>query len=258
MPQWEDSAAAFRLDGKVAVITGGSRGLGAAIAAGFAIAGADVVVASRKFDNCAATAKHIATTSGRRALPVACHVGRWDDAEVLVDTVYREFGRCDVLVNNAGMSPQYPDLTQVTEELYDKVHAVNARGPFRLSALFGSRMAHGDGGSIINIGTAGALRPDSSMLPYAMAKAGMHALTLALADAWAPKVRANLVMPGAFDTEAHPDADGIGALAREFNPMQRLGRPSDIVGPCLFLASAAGAYVNGAQLLVDGGAFRAL
>ncbi len=119
----------FRLDGKVAVVTGGSRGIGAAVARGFAMAGADVVIASRKLDKCQQTAEAIAAESGRRALPVACHVGRWEDCDALVDTVYREFGRCDVLVNNAGMSPLYPSLVDVTQELYDKVHAVNARGP---------------------------------------------------------------------------------------------------------------------------------
>ncbi|MDT5399867.1 MAG: hypothetical protein QOK33_3098, partial [Mycobacterium sp.] len=114
----------FRLDGKVAVVTGGSRGIGAAVARGFAMAGADVVIASRKLDNCVTTARDIGAESGRRALPVACHVGRWEDCDELVDAVYREFGRCDVLVNNAGMSPLYPSLADVTEELYDKVHAV--------------------------------------------------------------------------------------------------------------------------------------
>ncbi|MGZ4760387.1 MAG: SDR family NAD(P)-dependent oxidoreductase, partial [Acidimicrobiales bacterium] len=184
----------FDLTGKVAVVTGGSRGIGRAVAEGFAVAGADVVIASRKLDNCEIAAREIEEATGRRALPVACHVGRWDDCDHLVDAVYREFGHCEVLVNNAGMSPLYDDLPSVTEELYDKVHAVNSRGPFRLSALFGSRMAEGDGGSIINVTTAGSLRPNADDLPYAMAKASLNALTLGLAGAWAPKVRANLVL----------------------------------------------------------------
>jgi NAD(P)-dependent dehydrogenase (short-subunit alcohol dehydrogenase family) len=164
-----------------------------------------------------------------------------------------------VLVNNAGMSPLYPSLTDVTEELYDKVHAVNARGPFRLSSLIGARMAEGDGGSIINVSTAGTLRPDATDLPYAMAKAGLNAMTLALAAAWAPKVRANLLLPGAFATDISATwTDEMRAHAAAMNPMKRMGVPDDMVGPCLFLASDAGAYVNGAQLLVDGGAFRTL
>jgi NAD(P)-dependent dehydrogenase (short-subunit alcohol dehydrogenase family) len=249
----------FDLTGKVAIVTGGSRGIGRAVAEGFATAGADVVIASRKLSNCEAAAKEIAAATGRRALPVGCHVGRWEDCDALVDTVYNEFGRCDVLVNNAGMSPLYDDLPSVTEELYEKVHAVNARGPFRISALVGSRMAEGEGGSIINVTTAGSLRPNTNDLPYAMAKAGLNALTLGLAGTWAPKVRANLVLPGAFDTDI-TDAWGPGmkAQAGEMNPMKRIGRPEDMVGVCIFLASDAARYVNGAQVLVDGGLFRTL
>ena len=252
-------AELFDLTGKAAVVTGGSRGIGRAVAEGLAAAGADVVIASRKLDNCETAAKEIAAATGRRAVPVACHVGKWEDCDRLVERVYGEFGRCDVLVNNAGMSPLYDGLPAVTAELYDKVHAVNARGPFRLSALVGSRMADGDGGSIINVSTAGSLRPGANDLPYAMAKAALNALTLGLAGAWAPKVRANLVLPGAFDTDITnawpPD---MKRLAGEANPMKRIGRPEDMVGVCVFLASEASAYVNGAQLLVDGGMYRTL
>jgi NAD(P)-dependent dehydrogenase (short-subunit alcohol dehydrogenase family) len=252
-------AELFDLSGKVAVVTGGSRGIGRAVAEGLAAAGADVVVASRKLDNCRVAADEIHAATGRRALAVGCHVGRWDECDRLVDAVYDEFGRCDVLVNDAGMSPLYDDLPSVTEELYDKVHAVNCRGPFRLGALFGSRMADGDGGSIINVTTAGTLRPNADDLPYAMAKAGLNALTLGLAGAWAPKVRANLVLPGAFDTDI-TDAWGpeMKARAGAINPMKRIGRPEDMVGVCVFLASDAAGYVNGAQVLVDGGLFRTL
>jgi len=249
----------FDLNGKIAVVTGGSRGIGRAVAGGLAVAGADVVIASRKLDACEAAADEIRAATGRRALAVACHVGRWGDCDALVDAVQDEFGRCDVLVNNAGMSPLYADLPSVTRELYDKVHAVNAGGPFRLSARFGTMMAAGDGGSIINVTTAGSLRPDVNDLPYAMAKAGLNALTLGLAGAWAPKVRANLVLPGAFDTditEAWPP--GMKDQAAALNPMRRIGRPEDMVGVCVFLASDAASYVNGAQVLVDGGLFRTL
>ncbi|ORB65570.1 SDR family NAD(P)-dependent oxidoreductase [Mycolicibacterium tusciae] len=247
------------MTGKVAVITGGSRGIGRAVAEGLAMAGANVVIASRKLENCELAAKEIEAATGRDALPVGCHVGRWEDADILLDTVYREFGRCDVLVNNAGMSPVYDTLTSVTQELYDKVHAVNARGPFRLAVLFGSRMAEGEGGSIINVTTAGTLRPDTADLPYVMAKAGLNALTLGLAGAWAPKVRANLVMPGAFDTDISKAWGPEGqAAAAAMNPMKRIGLPEDMVGLCVFLASDAASYINGAQILVDGGLFRTL
>ena len=249
----------FDLSGKVALVTGGSRGIGKAVAHGLAAAGADVVIASRKLDACEATATEIAEATGRDALPVACHVGRWDDCDALVERVYDHHGRCDVLVNNAGMSPLYPDLPSVTEDLYDKVHAVNARGPFRLSTLVGTRMAAGDGGSIINVSTAGSLRPDATDLPYAMAKAALNAMTLGLAGAWAPAVRANLVLPGAFDTDiAKAWTPEMKEAAARLNPMGRIGVPADMVGACLFLASDASAYVNGAQLLLDGGLFRTL
>jgi NAD(P)-dependent dehydrogenase (short-subunit alcohol dehydrogenase family) len=249
----------YDLTGKVAIVTGGSRGIGRAVAHGFAAAGADVVIASRKLDNCEATAKEISAATGREALAVACHVGRWDDCDALVDATYEHFGRCDVLVNNAGMSPLYEDLPSVSEELYDKTHAVNARGPFRLSVLVGTRMAEGDGGSIINVSTAGSLRPNAIDLPYAMAKAGLNALTVGLAGIWAPKVRANLILPGAFDTDITLAwTPAMKEQAGRMNPMGRIGEPQDMVGLCVFLASDASSYVNGAQILVDGGMYRTL
>jgi NAD(P)-dependent dehydrogenase (short-subunit alcohol dehydrogenase family) len=247
------------LAGKVAVITGGSRGIGRAIAEGMAAEGASVVIASRKLDSCERACEEITAATGQRALPIAFHAGRWDDAQVLADAVHAELGRCDVLVNNAGMSPLYPDLPSISEELYDKVHAVNARGPFRLSALLGSRMAEGDGGVILNVTTAGTLRPTANELPYAMAKAGLNALTLALAGAWAPKVRANLLIPGAFDTDiATHWPDEMRDAVAKMNPLGRMGTPADMVGIAVLLASDAGSYINGAQILCDGGLFRSL
>ena len=252
-------AELFTLSGKVAVVTGGSRGIGRAVAEGFAMAGADVVIASRKVDACEIAAREIEAASRRRVLPVGCHVGKWEDCDRLVDAVYSAFGRCDVLVNNAGMSPLYDDLPSVSQELYDKVHAVNARGPFRLSSLLGTRMAEADGGSIINVTTAGSLRPDATDLPYAMAKAALNALTLGLAGAWAPAVRANLVLPGAFDTDITKAwGEQAKVQAGAMNPMKRIGRPEDMVGVCVFLASDASSYINGAQILADGGLFRTL
>ncbi len=249
----------FDLDGKVALVTGGSRGIGRAVAEGLARAGADGVVASRKLENCEKAAREIAAATGRRALGVACHVGRWEDADHLVEAVYEEFGRCDVLVNNAGLSPAYDGLASVSEELYDKVHATNARGPFRLSVLVGERMAAGAGGSIINISSVGSWRPSPIDLPYAMAKAALNALTLGLAGAWAPKVRVNLVLPSATETDLSSGwPPEMKARVAASNPMQRLARPEDVASACVFLASDAASYVNGAQLAVDGGLYRTL
>jgi NAD(P)-dependent dehydrogenase (short-subunit alcohol dehydrogenase family) len=247
------------LSGKVALVTGGSRGIGRAVAEGLAASGAQVVVASRKIEACRQAAEEIERATGSRAYPVACNVSHWDQCDRLVEEVYDTFGHCEVLINNAGLSPLYPDLASVTEELYDKTHAVNAKGPFRLSALVGTRMFEGDGGSIINVSTAGSWRPGPGDLPYAMAKAGLNALTLGLVGAFGPKVRANVVLPGAVDTDIvkawAPGAVDNAALA---NPLGRIGRPADYVGICVLLASDAGAYVNGAQILVDGGMFRTL
>jgi NAD(P)-dependent dehydrogenase (short-subunit alcohol dehydrogenase family) len=247
------------LGGKVALVTGGSRGIGRAVAEALAGAGADVVVASRKLDSCESAAREITEATGRRALPVACHVGKWEECDHLVETVYGEFGRCDVLVNNAGMSPAYDGLASVSEELYDKVHATNARGPFRLSVLIGDRMAEGEGGSIINISSIGSRRPNTIDLPYGMAKAALNALTIGLAGAWAPKVRVNLVLPAATETDMNSGwpAETKTRVA-ESNPMRRLGRPEDVASACVFLASDAASYVNGAQLAVDGGLYRNL
>jgi NAD(P)-dependent dehydrogenase (short-subunit alcohol dehydrogenase family) len=249
----------FDLGGKVALVTGGSRGIGRAVAEGLARAGADIVIASRKLENCERAAHEIEEATGRRALPVSCHVGRWQDCDGLVETVRSEVGACDVLVNNAGMSPAYDDLTALPEDLYDKVHAVNAKGPFRLSTLIGAQMAEAGGGSIINISSVGSLRPSPNDLPYAMAKAALNALTIGLAGVWAPKVRANLVLPSASETDLTrvwpPETK---ARIAETNPMKRLGRPEDLVGVCVFLASDAASYVNGAQVSVDGGLYRSL
>ena len=186
----------FDLSGKVAVVTGGSRGLGRAMVLGFARHGADVVIASRKLQSCEALAKEVERDTGRRALAVACHVGRWADCDALFEKTYQVFGRADILVNNAGMSPLYPSLPECSEELFDKVLAVNLRGPFRLSSLFGARMAEGEGGSIINVSSVAAVQPSPIEVPYGAAKAGLNNLTIGLSRTLAPKVRVNCIMPG--------------------------------------------------------------
>lgn len=245
----------FDLSGKVATITGGSRGMGKHVAVAFAEAGADVVIASRKLENCEALAAEITASTGRRALPVACHVGDWGDCDRLTETVYEEFGRCDILMNNAGMSPLYASLLDVTEALYDKVMQVNLRGPFRLSATFGKRMADGDGGSIINVSSTAAEQPSPMEAPYGAAKAGLQALTKSFAREYAPKVRVNCIMPGPFLTDI-ADAwspEMIESLNRSV-PLGRGGQPEEIVGAALYLASDASSYTTGSVLKVDGGA----
>jgi NAD(P)-dependent dehydrogenase (short-subunit alcohol dehydrogenase family) len=243
------------LAGKVAVVTGGSRGLGRAIVQGFAEAAADVVIASRKLDACAAAAQEIAESTGRAAIPIACHVGRWQDCDALIDATLNHFGRIDVLVNNAGMSPVYDKLVDVTEELYDKTLAVNLKGPFRLGVRAGTHMAEHGGGAIINVGTVGSLLASPNELPYACAKAGLNALTVGLAEAFAPTVRVNAILPGPFETDV-TRAWTDEMKSASYVPLGRLGQPHEIVGTAVYLASNASSYTTGSTIRVDGGVTR--
>jgi NAD(P)-dependent dehydrogenase (short-subunit alcohol dehydrogenase family) len=245
----------FDLTGRVAVITGGSRGLGRAIAFAFAEHGATVVVASRKVEACESVAREITEATGRPALGVACHVGQWADCDRLIDTVYGAYGRVDILVNNAGMSPLYTALRDVSEELFDKVIAVNLKGPFRLAAVIGSRMASGDGGSIINVSSIAAVQPSPIEIPYAAAKAGLNNLTVGLSRTYGPKVRVNTIMPGPFLTDISKawDMPAFEQSAR-FMPLQRGGQPHEVVGAALYLASDASSFTTGAVIKIDGGA----
>src|SRR3954453_15998511 len=244
----------FDLSGRVAVITGGTRGLGLAIARGFAQAGAEVVIVSRKAEACDEVAAALRADGGR-ASARACHVGHWDELDGLVEDVYRDFGRVDVLVNNAGVSPMYDKLSDVSEELFDKVIGVNLKGPFRLAALVGERMVDAGAGSIINVSSTGAVRPTRDIVPYAAAEAGVNAMTVGLAPPFGPAVRVNAIMPGPFlTTISHAwDMELFAERARTF-PLRRAGEASEIVGAALYLASDASSYTTGTILTVDGGA----
>ena len=244
----------FDLTDKVALVTGGSRGLGRAMALGLAEAGADVIVVSRKLDACAAVAEEVEAL-GRRALAISANVGRWEELDQLVDAAYAGFGRVDVLVNNAGMSLLYGDLSEVTEAMWDKVVGLNLKGPFRLTALVGARMMAAGGGSIINVSSTGSIRPAPFMLPYDAAKAGLNALTVGFAHAFGPAVRVNCIMAGPFFTDVarHWDREAFEAAARARHALQRGGQPDEIVGAALYFASEASSYTSGAVLRVDGG-----
>jgi NAD(P)-dependent dehydrogenase (short-subunit alcohol dehydrogenase family) len=244
----------FDLSGRIALITGATRGLGLAIAHGYATAGAEVIVVSRKPEACDRVAAGIRALGGR-ATGLPCHVGRWSELDTLVETVYDRFGRIDVLVNNAGLSPVYERLGDVSEEHWDKVIAVNLKGPFRLCALVGERMAAGDGGSIINVSSTGSVRPTGDIVPYAAAKAGVNAMTIGLADAFGPRVRVNAIMPGPFLTSIARDWD-MELLAQRTDTfaLRRAGEPHEIVGAALYLAGRASSFTTGTVLCVDGGA----
>jgi NAD(P)-dependent dehydrogenase (short-subunit alcohol dehydrogenase family) len=244
----------FDLTGRVALVTGGTRGLGRAIVDVLASAGADIVVSSRKPEACEEVAAEIRAT-GRRAVAVACHVAHWDECEPLVEAAYEAFGRIDVLVNNAGIAPTYDDPASVTEELWDKTIAVNLKGPFRLTALVGDRMKEDEGGSIVNVTSIGSVRPTHDILPYAAAKAGLNALTIGFADALGPKVRVNAVMPGPFytDISRNWNHEAFNERAKTF-PLRRAGAPDELSAAVLYFASRASSFTTGAVLAVDGGA----
>ena len=241
--------------GRVVVVTGGSRGLGRAMVEAFARCGADVVIASRKFDACEALASEVASATGRSALPVACHVGDWDQCDALTEAVYDNFGRCDVLVNNAGSSPLYPSLAEVSEALFDKTLAVNLRGTFRLSATFGERMVEAGVGSIINVSSVSASAPTPIEAVYGAAKAGVHSLTESFARAYGPSVRVNCLQPGPFltDISTHWHESAHEMFRRDL-ALQRAGEVDEIVGAALYLASDASSFTTGSVIKVDGGA----
>jgi len=255
-----DEPDAFDLTGRVALVTGGSRGLGFEMASIFAWHGAEVVLASRKAEACEAAAAEICQRTGRTAVGIGCHVGKWADIDQLIGTVYEQFGRVDVLVNNAGMSPLYPSLSEVTEDLWDKVQAVNLKGPFRLSAVVGERMKAAGKGSIINVSSTSSVSPSPLEVPYAAAKAAINSLTVGLARTLSPEVRVNCIMPGMFATDISKgwNWDHVEAMVEREVPMKRVGQPSEIAAAALYLASDASSYTTGSILKVDGGVTKAV
>jgi NAD(P)-dependent dehydrogenase (short-subunit alcohol dehydrogenase family) len=250
-----DAEDLLDLTGKVALVTGGSRGLGREIVHAFAARGADVIVASRRQDACDAVAEEVAAASGREAHAIAANVSDWDQCDALVDAAYERTGRVDVLVNNAGMSLLYPSLDEVDERHFDKVAGLNFKGPFRLTARIGTRMAAGDGGSIINITSIAAIRPRPEYLPYAAAKAALNTLTEGFAHAFGPSVRVNAIQAGPFLTDISNawDMPAFETRAREEMALERGGEPHEIVGAALYFASQASSFTTGAILRVDGG-----
>ncbi|MEY4238979.1 MAG: hypothetical protein RL339_1580 [Pseudomonadota bacterium] len=236
--------------GQVVLVTGGSRGLGYQMVKAFAERGADVIIASRKFENCEKVAEECRAL-GRRAMPFAMHAGRWADCDALVEASYAEFGQVDVLINNAGMSPPCPSH-EMPESLFDSVLNLNFKGPFRLASQVAYRMSQDKGGCIINVSSTGALMALPNVVPYGAAKAALNAMTVSLSREYAPKVRVNTISPGPFLTDI---ADAWDPSRRERQPVAlgRPGRPQEIVTAALMLASPASSYTTGALLRVDGG-----
>ena len=240
----------FDFTGKVVLVTGGSRGLGYHMVRAFAERGADVIIASRKIESCEVAAEEC-RAMGRRAVAFAAHVGKWAECDALIAAAYAEFGRVDVLVNNAGMSPPMPSH-EVPEKLFDSVMNLNFKGPFRLASQIGKRMADGDGGAIINISSTGALMALPGVVPYGAAKAALNAMTVSMSREYGPKVRVNTISAGPFLTDI---AEAWDPKKRQKQPVAlgRPGNPEEIVTAALMLASPASSYTTGALLRVDGG-----
>jgi NAD(P)-dependent dehydrogenase (short-subunit alcohol dehydrogenase family) len=240
----------FDLSGKVALVTGGSRGLGLQMVRAFAEHGADIIIVSRKLGACEAVAEEVRAV-GRRALALSAHVGKWDEIDRMIEAVYAQFGRIDILVNNAGMSPRMPSH-EVTEALFDSVLNLNFKGPFRLASQVAKRMADGDGGVIINVSSSGALMPLPAVVPYSGAKAALNAMTVSFAREYGPKVRVNTLSAGPFLTDI-ANAWSPEARERADNALGRPGRPEEVVTTALYLASPASSFTTGAVIRVDGG-----
>ena len=247
----------FDLTGKVAIVTGGTRGLGRAMAEGLAEAGAAVAVNSRKPEACEAAAAEIARDSGAETMAAPCHVSEWDALPALVDAVMDRFGRIDILINNAGINPVATPIAEMTEAYWDKLQSVNLKGPLRLSQLCAPRMAEGGGGSIVNVLTVGAYIGGAGMSPYASSKAALRTLTKVMAQEWAGiGVRVNAIAPGSFDTDMLRGAAHIpGFLEGSANLsfQKRVAEPSEIKGAAVYLASPASSFVTGTVLAVHGG-----
>lgn len=251
----------FSLAGKVAIVTGGSRGIGKAIAQGFAKAGAKVAVTSRKINDLEQTAKEIQGFGGE-ALPVQAHLGKMEQIHKMVDTVLDKFGRVDILVNNAGASPAMASVLDAEERLWDTIINLNMKGLYFISQAVARVMKKQGGGKIINIASIDGFHPERQVSIYSISKAGVRMITRAFAAELAPfNIQVNTIAPGPISTkmmdshwidlspeEAQKAKDETGKLV----PMGRIGNPDDIAGAAVYFASAASDYTTGTEIVVDG------
>lgn len=254
-------ASQFSLEGKKALITGGSRGIGEAAALTFAKAGADVAVTSRKIADLERVAEEVRKL-GRKSLAVEAHIGRMELLQPLVDHVVKEFGTIDILVNNAGMGFAAPAI-DMTEKAWDSVINLDLKGLFFLSQAVARVMKEHGGGKIVNVASVDAYKVEVPMGSYSIAKAGVVMATKVLGLEWVKyNIRVNCIAPGAIDTRLY-QSHFTGMTAEEAEadrkasagriPMGRIGRPEEIASAMLFLASDASSYVTGQTLIVDGG-----
>lgn len=244
------------LTGKVALVTGGSRGLGKAMCLGLADAGADVIVVSRRLENCEAVADEI-RAKGRRALALSAHMGRTGDLDAVIASAYDTFGHVDILINNAGMNPVMGELSELQVDLFQKLFDVNTKGPWYLASRMAPRMAEHGGGSVINVISVAGLKPSALVGFYAATKAALDALTKVMAAEWAGKgIRVNSLAPGSYHSDLFDSAANIpGYLEGAINAclQKRVAATEEIIGPVLYLASDLSSYTTGHTLVSDGG-----
>jgi NAD(P)-dependent dehydrogenase (short-subunit alcohol dehydrogenase family) len=250
------AASRFDLSGRVAIVTGASRGIGGAIAEALAEHGAQVVLSSRKQEGLDAEAERINGRFPGKAETVAAHAGRQEDLERLVATVMERHGRIDILVNNAANNPYFGPLMDADMPAWDKTFEVNLRGLFLLTRLVYHASMADKGGAVVNIASVGGLRPGFGLGVYNITKAGVIMLTRQLAKEIGDKVRVNAIAPGLVKTrfaEALWGNESIMRRVTDSNPMHRIGTPEEIAGAAVFLASDAASYVNGEVIVIDGG-----
>ncbi|CAD5278163.1 MULTISPECIES: glucose 1-dehydrogenase [unclassified Imperialibacter] len=246
----------FRLDGKVAVITGASKGIGEAMALALGQAGAKVVVSSRKQDPVNEVAKKL-KAEGIEAIGVAANAGEKADLENLLKATEKAFGGVDIIINNAATNPVFGPVVQTDEAAFDKIMQVNVKGPFMLSKLAFPIMKQRGGGSIINISSIEGLSPEPFMGMYAVSKAALISLTKVFAREWgATGIRANVICPGLIQTKF---SQGLWANEAILNkivkelPIARVGQTDEMAGLALYLASEASSYTTGGVFVADGG-----
>jgi len=246
----------FSLDGRVALVTGASRGIGSAIALALVEQGAHVVLSSRKQADLDVEAERINARFPERAVAIAAHAGKPEDLQRLVDAAMARFARIDILVNNAGTNPYFGPVLSAELSAWDKTFEVNLRGIFLLTKLVYEASMKEKGGAIVNVASVGGLRPGLGLGVYNVTKAGVIMLTRQLARELGGTVRVNAVAPGLVKTrfaEALWGNEAILERVLSSNPMGRIGRPDEIAGAVAFLASDAASYINGEVLVIDGG-----